>query len=79
MRTYLQARELIPGPGPGAALDLVMTCNCGKEVKLTEFVDRAVRPLRIGSINLLRLMEWIGKFASEHAACPDLPPAPPDA
>lgn len=67
MRAYLVSR-------PDGSL--VMTCNCGAEKPLSEFVDAAFRPAKIGSINLLRLMEWTGKFTIEHSACPDHPPEP---
>ncbi len=67
MRTYLTV---------GPAGELVMVCNCGVKKSLAEFVDAAVRPASIGSINLLRLMEWTGKFTSEHSACPSHPPDP---
>lgn len=67
MRTYLTV---------GPAGELVMTCNCGVKKSLAEFVEPGVRPALIGSINLLRLMEWTGKFTSEHAACPSQPPDP---
>ena len=66
MRTYLQSKSG----------HLSMSCNCGIEKPLAEFVDAAVRPSGIGSINLLRLTEWIGRFTSEHAACPDHVPEP---
>lgn len=75
MRTYLQTISIPPG---SAMTELAMVCNCGKVKRLAEFVDKAVRPNRIQSINLLRLMEWAGQFAMEHASCPDQPKPPED-
>ena len=66
MRTYLVA----------SPAGLVMTCNCGKTKPLPEFVDAVVRPKSIGSINLLRLLQWAGEFLSDHASCPNEAPAP---
>lgn len=67
MRTYIGIDSTRGEP------ELAMACNCGKTVYLNEFVDKAVRPSRIKTINLLRLAEWLGRFASEHASCPDQP------
>ena len=74
MRTYLQIGK--PMPGPNVEPELLMVCNCGKTKRLAEFVPQAARPNRIQSINLLRLLQWMGDFASEHAACPNEAPAP---
>lgn len=70
MRTYLQAVSIPPG---STTTELAMVCNCGKFKRLAEFVDKAVRPNRIQSINLLRLMQWAGEWMSEHSSCPDQP------
>lgn len=72
MRTFISVKK-----GPvGVEPHLVMTCNCGIEKPLVEFVPQGARPPYIKSINLLRLMQWAGEFAMEHASCPDQPPAP---
>lgn len=72
MRTYLTTANA----ATQGERELVMTCNCGVTKRLAEFVPPAVRPKSIGSINLLRLLQWAGDFASEHASCPDQVPEP---
>ena len=72
MRTYLTT--LAPAGPVSAHPELAMTCNCGVTKRLAEFVPAGVRPKSIGSINLLRLMEWVGQFTAEHASCPNEPP-----
>ena len=76
MRTYLTT--LAPAGPVSAHPELAMTCNCGVTKRLAEFVPAGVRPKSIGSINLLRLMEWAGNFAAEHASCPNEAPKKAD-
>lgn len=73
MRTYL--RIVVQSPHYGE--ELAMVCNCGKQKMLTEFVPAGVRPLKIQSINLFRLMQWAGEWMQEHNSCPNEPPEPP--
>lgn len=75
MRTYLRIQTI---PPVSDDIELVMACHCGKFKRLAEFVPAGVRPLRIQSINLLRLMQWMGEFASEHAACQAKPKSDDD-
>ncbi len=66
MKTYLGVQTIPPGSDHR---ELVLTCHCGKSKRLAEFVPAGVRPLRIQSINLLRLMQWTGEWAMEHSGC----------
>ena len=72
MRTYLTTANA----ATQGERELVMTCNCGVTKRLAEFVPAGVRPKSIGSINLLRLLQWAGEFLSDHASCPNEAPAP---
>lgn len=68
MRTYLVSR------GDG---QLVLTCKCGVEKPLIEFVEPvAIRPKQIGSINTHLLAQWMARFNYDHSACPSQPPDP---